>query len=104
MIELGLILLIGLALALWVDGRRAQEIGVGAARRECERAGLQFLDETVALSRLTFRRDTDGHVRLERAFTFEYSASSGERAPGRVVVLGTRVTALEIAHQFMHLS
>lgn len=103
MIELGLILFIALALALWVDGRRVQEIGVAAARRECERAGLQFLDETVALGRLALRRDTDGRLRLERAYTFEYSVTSGDRERGRVVLLGTRLTALELGHRLVHL-
>lgn len=103
MIELGLILLIVLALLLWADGRRVQEIGVRAARGECERAGLQFLDETVALSRLALRRDTDGRLRLERAYSFEYGTASGDRERGRVVVLGHRVTALELEQRFVHL-
>ncbi|BAU47663.1 hypothetical protein SVA_1084 [Sulfurifustis variabilis] len=103
MIELGLILFIALALALWVDGRRVQEIGVRAARRECERAGMQFLDETVALGRLALRRDADGRIRLERAYHFEYGTPSGDRERGRVVVLGSRLTALELEHRFVHL-
>lgn len=103
MIELALILLIALALGLWVDGRRVQEIGVRAARRECERAGLQFLDETVALSRMALRRDRDGRMRLERAYTFEYSATTGDRERGRVVLVGSRLTTLELEHRFVHL-
>ncbi|MCB1642081.1 MAG: DUF3301 domain-containing protein, partial [Xanthomonadales bacterium] len=40
---------------LWLDGARARELAIGLAKSYCEKHDLQFLDETVALSRMALR-------------------------------------------------
>ena len=40
----------------WWDGLKKRERAVGAARRVCAQAGVQFLDDSVALRRLRLRR------------------------------------------------
>lgn len=90
-----LLSLLGLAW-LWHDNRYVQEIAVAAARTACQRAGVQFLDETAALSRQWLKRDADGRLRWARLFTFDYSAASGLRGHGRVVTLGKVIVALEL--------
>ena len=97
MTELGILLMVVIALALWVDHRRAQEIAVGYSRRACDAAGVQFLDETAAMRRVGLARDAAGVMRLRRTYTFEYSPAPGERQPGSVVMLGREVTALRLA-------
>lgn len=86
----GLALLAGLA-GFWWDGLKKREIAVLAARRACERAGVQLLDATVALARLRLRRDADQRARFYREFAFEFSDTGDDRQPGRVFLLGERL-------------
>jgi hypothetical protein len=76
---------------LWWDGLKKRELAVKAARRVCEQAGVQLLDETVAMIRIRLRRDAGQQVRLYREYGFEYSDNGDNRLPGRVYLLGPRV-------------
>jgi Protein of unknown function (DUF3301) len=81
---------------LWLDSLKAREVAVHAARTACSAEGLLLLDDTVAIANLTLRRDDEGQVRLQRAYGFEYSDTGDNRLQGSVVLLGHRVTLLNI--------
>ena len=91
----GVLLVLGIGW-LFLDGARAREIAVAAARRACEVEGLQFLDDTVAGAGLALERDDAGQVRLRRSYTFEFSETGDNRRPGRVVMLGHDVVLLNV--------
>jgi hypothetical protein len=80
----------------WWDGLQKRELAVQAARRTCEQAGVQFLDETVSLKKMTLRRDGDQRARVYREFAFEYSSVGDDRQAGRVYLLGTRVLSADL--------
>ena len=62
-----------------------------------ERAeGLQLLDETVAIHRLSLRRDGNGVLRLSRIYDFEYSDTGNDRTSGSIVLLGKRVLVINL--------
>ena len=92
---LGIALLAALAW-LWVDSLRAREAALQAGRAACAAEGLMLLDDTVAITSLRPVRDTDGRIRLQRAYSFEYSDSGNNRLDGAVVVLGARVIMLNV--------
>ncbi len=81
----------------WLDGIKAREAGIAAARRACMREGLQLLDETVVGRRLRLARNERGHVVLRRAYDFEYSLSGDDRFPGAVVLEGQDVVLIDLA-------
>lgn len=81
---------------LWLDSLKAREIAVRAARAACIADGLMLLDDTVAISNLKPARDHDGHVKLQRAYDFEYSDTGNNRLNGSVVLLGHRVLILNV--------
>ena len=85
-----LLLLVGLAW-FWWDGLLKREIAMRVARSVCERAGVQLLDETVAMRRMSLRRDASQQARIYREFAFEYSTVGDDRQAGRVYMLGERV-------------
>ena len=90
-------LLIFAAIAwLWLDSLKAREVAVRAARAACTSDGLLLLDDTVAIANLKPVRDDDGHVKLQRAYDFEYSDTGNNRLKGSVVLLGHRVTLLNV--------
>ncbi len=93
--EIWIIVSLAALIAFWVDGMRAREAAIVAARRACERDGLQLLDETVALSRLRPARDASGRMRLRRTYAFEFAVGA-ERRNGWVEMLGVQRTGLHL--------
>jgi hypothetical protein len=75
----------------WWDGLNKRELAVRAARLVSQKAGVQLLDETVALKRIGIGRDENQRVRIQRQFGFEYSDTGNNRLPGYVYLLGDRV-------------
>ncbi|MCE9640747.1 MAG: DUF3301 domain-containing protein [Betaproteobacteria bacterium] len=81
---------------LWLDSLKAREVAVRAARAACSADDLLLLDDTVAIANLKPVRDDDGHVKLQRAYSFEYSDTGNNRLQGSIVLLGHRVTLLNV--------
>ena len=81
---------------LWLDSLKAREVAVRAARAACAAEELLLLDDTVAIASLKPMRDGDGHVKLQHAYNFEYSDTGNNRLNGSVVLLGHRVTLLNV--------
>ena len=94
MLEMTLLLLLIALVALWLDGRRVQEIAVARCREACETAGVQFLDDVAAFSRVGLMRDTEGVLKLRRIYAFEYSTSLGDRRSGSITMLGHTPAAI----------
>ncbi len=87
------VLLVALA-AFWQSGLSVRERANHAAQDACARMGVQFLDGTVAFSRLGLARDEQGQLTLRRTYVFDYTAASIERRQGFVVMLGQRLEHL----------
>lgn len=85
---------LGLVAAYWLTAMKVKEAAVRAARAACARHGVQLLDETVALQRFGFGRDSSGRLRLRRIYDFEFSSGPELRRNGSVEVLGSRVISL----------
>lgn len=81
---------------LWYDSLHVREIALRAAREACRAEGLQFLDDTVGIASLKLARNDNGHVQLQRAYTFEFSDTGNNRLKGSVVMLGSRVALLNV--------
>lgn len=95
---LQILLLLSLAGIAWFfsDSLKAREAGLDVARRACKADGLQFLDDSVALSRLRLTRDDNGRRCFERTYSFEYSDTGDNRLPGKVRLVGGRVVELDM--------
>lgn len=86
--------LLGLV-ALWLKLSRAREVAVREARRQCERHGLQLLDETVGLRSIRLRKLGEHRV-FERSYAFEVSIDGDDREPGRLWYAAGRVTGVSL--------
>jgi hypothetical protein len=91
-----LIMFAGLVAWFWQDSLRVRERANAAAMEACGRLALQFLDGTVAFTRLRLVRDA-GQLRLRRTYIFDYTAHSIERLQGFVVLLGMHVESVGFA-------
>ena len=88
------IILLGLLGAIgwyWYIGMQAREQAIVVGRRACADAGLQFLDESVSLSRTRFARNSGGQLQFLRDYRFEFSDTGDNRRPGVVRMRGNRV-------------
>ena len=86
--EAAAIVLIAAGTFLWLDSLRARERALRAGRAACERYDLQFLDDTVAFTRIRLRRDAEGRIRIARTYAFEFSDTGNNRRHGAIVMLG----------------
>jgi len=80
----------------WRHAQQVKEIAFAATRRQCRLYGVQMLDDYIALNRCTLARDKAGKMRLQRRFTFEFSATGEDRYQGSCVMMGTDVAAIEM--------
>ena len=96
MMEILMLLVIAAIAWLWHDSLGAREAAVHAARAACAAEGLMFLDDTVAVTSLKPARDDEGRLKLQRAYEFEYSDTGNNRIKGSIVLLGNRVTLLNV--------
>ena len=99
MSDLLVVLILLAMLAFWWDSLGARQVARLAGRRACEREGVQFLDDTVAVSRIRLQRDGRGRLMFYRQYRFEYSQSGDERLWGQVDMLGKQVVRVEMGLQ-----
>lgn len=95
-LEILSLLILAAAAWLWLDSLKARDAGMAAARAACEREGLQLLDDTVAIASLKTARNDDGQIVLQRTYAFEYSDTGDNRRRGSVILLGHRVTVINV--------
>ncbi len=85
---------IGVLVLLWLDSARAREFAYTLTQRYCAHRGMQLLDQSVALARIGLRW-TAGGLRIRRMFRFEFSLEGVGRRTGYVLMLGTRLEAID---------
>lgn len=78
----------GLAALLWSESRAASETASRHGREACRAAGVQLLDQSVALNRIALRRDREGRLRVFRQYRFDYSWQGDDRHQGGLALLG----------------
>jgi Protein of unknown function (DUF3301) len=101
-IDLGTLTAILLLLALlatawfWNDSLRARDRVITTCFRLCNEVGVQFLDETVSLSRLRIQRGVTGSLEFARRYAFEYSDSGADRWKGYALLSGLRIDSVQL--------
>lgn len=89
--EILLLAVLGALAWYWYTGMQAREQAIAVGRRACGDSGLQFLDDSVALSKTRFARNSSGQLQFQRDYRFEFSDTGNNRRPGMVRMLGERV-------------
>ncbi len=102
MLDYLVLLVLVLPAAFWWSSFHAREAAKRAAHRHCEHQGVQFLDDSVALTRLRLRRDVTGRLALYREYRFEFSTDGEDRFAGQIRVIGRRVLGVDGLWQSVH--
>ena len=90
------IVLLVAGIFFWLDSLRARERALKAGRAACEHYALQFLDDTVSVTRVRLGRDEEGQLRIARTYTFEFSDTGNNRRHGAIVMLGGELADLQL--------
>jgi hypothetical protein len=98
-----LISMVSIILALtifvfWHSHMKAREIGISLAKKLCDEAGVQLLDESISLRRTRLGRQESGLLRFKREYQFEYSEDGQIRRRGRVILLGHKKLFARLDH------
>lgn len=72
----------------------AKEYARHACRVRCNDVGVIFLDDTVMLTRLRLRRDSEGHMKIYREYQFEFTSDGNVRYGGEIALLGKNIVYL----------
>jgi hypothetical protein len=72
-------------------------VALRAARRACDEMDVQFLDQTVAVTRLGVTWSRRGPA-LRREYGFEFSIQGDERRRGRVAMVSRDVVSVQLDH------
>lgn len=80
----------------WLNSMRVREHAIAAGRRACTEAGVQFLDDTVALTKTRLARNDNGQIQFVRLYRFEFSDTGDNRRPGHISVMGEHIESVEM--------
>jgi len=80
----------------WWDTTQIKETAKMAGKRACDHAQVQFLDDTVALKKLSLQRGQNGRLQFRRLFVFEFTSDGAVRYQGRITISGKRVDEVEM--------
>lgn len=89
------LLAIGALVWIWMDAMAARERAVQIGQRLCRDAGVQLLDQSVALQRLRIRR-TAGGLALARRYHFDVSMDGADRISGHIDLLGEKLQSWSV--------
>jgi hypothetical protein len=80
----------------WLSSLRVREHALAAGRHACTEAGVQFLDDTVALAHIRMARNDLGQLKFARLYRFEFSSTGDNRRRGNIRALGEHVESVEM--------
>ncbi len=95
-IELLLLCGVVMAAAFWWRTNELKQIAYQVARRRCDESGVQFLDDSVVLSKVRLRRNDEGRMTLLCHFNFEFATVGDIRYCGELQFLGRCLSAVEM--------
>lgn len=80
----------------WWQGQKVKEIALRHTRLYCKEQSLQLLDDSIGLRAFWFKRDEGGRLRSWRSYVFEFTATGDDRYRGRIILLGNKVTSIQL--------
>lgn len=84
-------MVVGLPLALfWTDSRAASEKATAFGRALCQRAGVQWLDQSVHQVSLALKRGEGGRLAWRRVYRYEYAHGAEDRYSATITLLGLK--------------
>ena len=94
--SLVVMLLLVAIVMFWWDSVGVKEQARKIGSDVCKRSDVQFLDDTVALKKISLRRNSNGQLSFYRIFWFEFSSDNYQRFTGKIYMLGRNSDKVEM--------
>ena len=75
---------------------RCKEAARQTGLATCKKHGLQFLDDTVSLEKISWQRNSKGVAGLTRRYSFEFTSDGSQRYKGKMQVTAGLVSKVEL--------
>lgn len=82
----------------WFDSLRSRELTLRQCRQFCGEYQVQFLDQSVHVSRVMLGRTASGRLCIRRFYLFEFSIAGTDRYHGVAVTAAGRLEYLSLLH------
>ena len=92
MFDYFLLLVIGLSVFFWWDAIAKREIAIHHGKLLANRFHLQLLDESIHCNKITFVRNEDGWLSIERTYNFSVSSNEEDRIICQLTLIGKSLT------------
>lgn len=89
-------LIASLAYIVWLH-TCISRVAIAAAKRHCEKEGVQLLDQNVVLKHISIKLSPRSLFAIKRRYAFEFSSVGDRRYKGYINLLGRRVENIELA-------
>lgn len=88
---------------LWSSATRSKLKATAFCQASCQEVGVQFLDQTVALTKFGLGKSRsgttrDGWLAWQRVYEFDFSTDGSNRHKGQVALQGNSITSLHLDH------
>ena len=77
----------------WSSSRAAAETAAYFGRQLCQRAGVQWLDQSVHQISIGVQRSETGQLRWKRVYAYEYSHDGQDRYAGNITLVGQKAVS-----------
>lgn len=94
--QLLLILACAILAAWWWRHLGIRQLALLQARKACQAANVQLLDQSVYLRKIRLAPSSNSLIAIERSYEFEFSTRGDRRFLGWVVMTGHRLKRLEL--------
>jgi len=91
--ELLVIMFLVLLIWFWLESMRVNEFARSIGARLCRDNNVQFLDDTVQLSKMWPGKNSHGQLSLLRHYRFEFSNSEMHRYGGEIILAGRQLVS-----------
>jgi hypothetical protein len=88
--QLFILFLVSFLVWLWWHSTQLQKIAKNLAKKACEQADVQFLDDTVALKKIYLTKHNK-EFKLGRVYCFEFALNTNIRKNGFISFIGNNV-------------
>ena len=95
MTNLNIFLLLLVIAWFWLSNLRVREIATAIGKAACSQRGVQFLDQTVALRKMSIRWLSNG-LYMRRIYRFDYSEQGEGRYTGHITMLGMNLESISM--------
>jgi hypothetical protein len=90
------LLVLALIAWYWSYSQKIKQLALRASINRCKEAGVQFLDHSVVLHRIGFRKNSNNQWKMIREYRFEFTSTGDHRYIGRVVMQSHHLVSSEL--------